>query len=989
MKKHYLVKTVILLVVFLTASTALALDFPGVVVKDQKTGQHKPLRMTELKIDINVVANLATTTMTMNFYNDLDRILEGTLYFPLGEGQTVSRFAMDVNGKLREGVVVEKAKGRQVFEKIVRQQIDPGLLEWTKGNSFKSRIYPIPAKGNKKIVIAYEQELTDAGNGFLYALPLQFKDRVDLFEVRAEVFKQDVKPDLSNSELENFSFKKWRESYIAETKLKNYLPDQQIAFVLPKEKNRQRIFIEADNKENYFYINIDPVIKEAGKKLPDNICLVWDVSGSAASKDIEKELSVLEGYFKKIRKISVKVVLLRNSVEDGPKFVIKKGKIQKLADYLKNLDYDGGTQLGALDLNRYTCDEFILSTDGLSNFVESEIKLSNTPVVILSSSQQADHSYLKYAAQSTCGEYLNLSTVSSREAVKALLSQPYSFINASYNNGSISETYPSVSEPVYRDFSIAGKLLKNKAEITMNFGFGSKVKYSKKIILDKNEHKTDSKLIKRIWAQKKIAELDMMYEKNEQKLTALGKEFSIVTRNTSLIILDRIEDYVTNRIVPPEELRDQYFSLLEQQGKRDAVSEKNHIDDVVRKFKAQQEWWNREFDPDKCQPIKTVKAEGNGGELAADEEDTITLTDAVSEPVLTEEASGMIDFNGLDLEVNVMPQEAPAPMARENISRMATRTGKKAMGPGITPAGAITLAKWDPKTPYLEKIRKSKKSEWYNTYLDQKKEYANSSAFYLDMADFFIEKKMPDYALRILSNIAEMELENHQLLRILGHRLIQLGYYKEAIYVFKEVLKIREEEPQSYRDLGLAYSKDKQFQKAIDMLYDVVRKRWDSRFPEIELIALHEMNAIIATCDEQLNLRVIDERLLVNLPVDIRVVLDWDADNTDMDLWIIDPKKEKCYYSHPKTCIGGYMSRDFTGGYGPEEFMLKNAMPGKYVIKVNYYGNRQQVLAGATTIQVLLTTGFGTENKKNKAITMRLKDQKEIVDVGEFEFKAQ
>ena len=29
------------------------------------------------------VANLAVTTMTMNFHNDLDRVLEGRLNFPL------------------------------------------------------------------------------------------------------------------------------------------------------------------------------------------------------------------------------------------------------------------------------------------------------------------------------------------------------------------------------------------------------------------------------------------------------------------------------------------------------------------------------------------------------------------------------------------------------------------------------------------------------------------------------------------------------------------------------------------------------------------------------------------------------------------------------------------------------------------------------------------------------------------------------------------
>ena len=99
-------------------------------------------------------------------------------------------------------MVVEKAKGRQVFESIVRQGIDPGLLEWTKGNASRHASTQ-SSKGDKKIVIAYEQELKDAGKGFLYSLPLHFKAKVDRFHLRAEVFKQEVVPDLGSNELAN------------------------------------------------------------------------------------------------------------------------------------------------------------------------------------------------------------------------------------------------------------------------------------------------------------------------------------------------------------------------------------------------------------------------------------------------------------------------------------------------------------------------------------------------------------------------------------------------------------------------------------------------------------------------------------------------------------------------------------------------------------------------------------------------------------------
>ena len=94
--------------------------------------------------------------MNLIVANQSDRVLEGELEFPLEEGESVTGYAIDVNGKLRKGVVVEKDKGRQVFEAVVRQGIDPGLIEKTSGNNFKTRIYPIPAKGLRQIQVTVQ-----------------------------------------------------------------------------------------------------------------------------------------------------------------------------------------------------------------------------------------------------------------------------------------------------------------------------------------------------------------------------------------------------------------------------------------------------------------------------------------------------------------------------------------------------------------------------------------------------------------------------------------------------------------------------------------------------------------------------------------------------------------------------------------------------------------------------------------------------------------
>ena len=191
-------------------------------------GKSQPLMLSNLDIDVKIHGVIAETKMTMTFFNPHNRLLEGELYFPLPEGSTVSGYALDINGVMVDGVVVEKKKGRVVFEKIVRQGIDPGLVEWVKGNNFKTRIYPIPAKGSRTISVRYLSETNYRDRQSFFILPINFQRKVDRFSLRMEVVKSLLKPGIKKGGLANFSFTRWRDSYVAETKLKNHVLDNDL-----------------------------------------------------------------------------------------------------------------------------------------------------------------------------------------------------------------------------------------------------------------------------------------------------------------------------------------------------------------------------------------------------------------------------------------------------------------------------------------------------------------------------------------------------------------------------------------------------------------------------------------------------------------------------------------------------------------------------------------------------------------------------------------
>ena len=314
----------------------------------------------------------------------------------------------------------------------------------------------------------------------------------------------------------------------------------------------------------------------------------------------------------------------------------------------------------------------------------------------------------------------------------------------------------------------------------------------------------------------------------------------------------------------------------------------------------------------------------------------------------------------------------------------ADRAAEPTAVPTATPAARTAIQAWTPSAPYLDDLRKAAKGKAYETYLTLRKTFGDAPGFYMDCADFFAtELKDKATAVTVLSNLAELELENRQVLRILGYKLRFFGELESAEQIFRKVLAMAKEEPQSYRDLALVLDELGKFQEAIDLLFVVVNNKFNSRFPEIENIALNEINRIAERAKRQnVAIKEIPEEFRHLIDVDIRVVINWDTDMTDMDLWVTDPFKEKCMYSHRFTATGGRNSPDFTQGYGPEEFMIRNAKKGDYVIETDYYGSHSQKVIGPVTLYAEVFTNYGRPDETHQTLSFRLGSRKEVVKVG-------
>lgn len=941
----------------------------------------EPLAVTQLKVEALVYGFLAETRLTLTFYNPHNRVLEGDLNFPLPEGAFVSGYALDVNGVMVDGVAVDKEKGRVTFEKEVRKGVDPGLMEWTKGNNFRTRVYPIPAKGTRTVMVRYLSETVTVGERTTYLLPMKYQAPVKAFSLRVEVAKAAAEPRVVKGRVGSMQFAPWRESFVAEASLENAVLAEDLEIELPRAQTKRVQVQKGSDGNTYFCVSdVPPVPKAAGgaPRHPKRVGIFWDASGSREGSH-ERELGLLKAYFAAHAEapVTVDLVCFRNEAEGVKTFTVEKGVADALLAALRETVYDGGTRTGALapfpESRRPDC--YLLFSDGLSNFGKSEPPAFNAPVYALTEDARADHAFLRQLTLKTGGDYFNLKQVSDADAVRGIGSETFGFLRAEVSGGGITEPFPQGVTPVHGRFLLVGRLSTPSATVVLCFGAGGRVTRRETVDLSAAEA-SEGDLLMTFWAQRKVAELSVAAKQNARLIAETGKRYGLVTPETSLIVLERLEQYVEHGIAPPKslpEMRQEFERLVEQKNQAGEREREEKINHILALWKARVAWWETEF---KVPENFRYTDDGKGI------------------------AGGAPDRSGA--QPSAMPPAAPAlampsPAPREAEERIEVASAdadagmdqlaKKDKGMAAGPAGpAIAVAPWDPDTPYLKVLKAARPEAAYTAYLAERKKYRQSPAFFLDCAEFFFRAKQADLAVRVLSNVAELDLENAALLRVMAHRLAQADLLDVAADAFEEVLRIRPEEPQSWRDLGLVLGRLKQYPRAMELLNHVVMNRWD-RFDEIEVIALMELNAMIPKAKAAgVDTIPLDGRLVKLLDVDVRIVLTWDADLTDMDLWVTEPSGEKAMYSNNRTRIGGLVSRDFTQGYGPEEYCLRKARHGTYVIEANYYGNRAQTLQGAVTLQVDVYTDYGRPTEKRKSLTLRLEQAKETLKVGEVEF---
>ena len=935
-------------------------------------GAEREVQLEHAQLHSRVAAGLGETRIELVFRNPNNRVLEGNLEFPLADGQQVSAFALDIDGALRDAVPVPKDQGRQVFEAIERRGVDPGLLEQTAGNQFRLRIYPIPAHGTRRVALTVREALPLDAKGLRWNLPMQFAHGAQQVGVQLDAVGIGVPVKRGTSPLElTLAGAAWQARWQGRG---DQLPAQ-LGWTLPLPRGIsgvQGLF----NGERYFMLQVPVAAQPRARALPRRIGLVWDASGSGRQRDTAAELAVLDRYFQAVGQAQVQLTVLRDRAEPTRRFSVQGGNWSGLRRELAALVYDGGSALNDWAASA-DVDETLVVSDGIGNFgarTRPALQPGQPLYALSGAGARTDAAHLRYWVEGSGGQVLVLSGADDVASVAERLLREVPARIEPQGHG-VADLLLDDAQAGQGWVRVMGRITTQPASLRLRLPDANGALTEQTMDL-KGLPDAEGGMAAHAWASLQLQRLQSDRTVPMSTTQAFALKFGLVSADTSLLVLETLEDYLRYGIRPPAPLQAEYDARHALQIRDEAEQRRQRLDAIARQFAEREQWWNRDWLKGE-RPAAETRAKRAGARSEAQAEERVAFAPAAASPAAPPPPAPLM--------------QAEAALANDSttldrIQLTGARMSDEAEAqPANTGQLRITLGAWQPDSRYARQLRAAAPAQVYALYLKERDEHANSSAFYLDVADILLERGQRELAIRVLSNLAEMQLENRHVLRVLGYRLMQAKAPELAVPVFRQVLAMGEEEPQSFRDLGLALEAAGQAQAAVDALNEVVVRPWDSRFDGISLIALDELNTLASR--SKVDLGKVDPRLRRAMPLDLRVVLGWDSDNSDMDLWVTDPNGERAYYGNRLTYQGGQMSRDFTGGYGPEQFSLRQAKPGVYKVEANYFGSREQLVTGATTLMLRLTTKWGSGRQQDQYVTMRLKDDSETVLVGEFEVR--
>lgn len=565
---------------------------PQMWIKDDQG--RVPLRIDSVQTEIAISGELAETTLTLRFRNETDRMQEGEFVMPLPAGATVSSFALEVNGKLRDGVAVEKQQARHAYETIKRQMIDPGLVEREANNTYRTKVFPIPAQGTKQVRISYIERLQLHQKQLRYQLPVNYPGEIDHFSCTIR-HAQNSPPAIQSEQLK-FTPKRPGEHHaeLKQQQLRGHITitsHQSPYHHLIAEPTTPRSSLRQDR---FFHLSLVPPVEaiEKPRTPARHLNIIWDASNSGRNRNHQAELNLLELYFQQLPNDTptrVSLQILRNRLVNAGEFEIRGQQWTPLRKTLENIFYDGSSGYHSIRDNQHRADLTLFFTDARSQQEAKRLHMHRDQCTVIF--HHGDQRWFAPLTRPHFGASIHLAQSTPQQALRHLTHTRFRIDEISLQSASLLPC----SGIINNRYSVVGSFQQSpKHPIVVTYRNANGENLQQRISTSRIQLTPTRKLIQRYWAQQKLLQLEQE-GRPAQQIIRHCRSHGLVSDYTSLIVLERFQDYLTFDIPPPEPKLRQRWQKLKARQKNEKHSPDSYATRLSQAWAQRLAWYNRRF----------------------------------------------------------------------------------------------------------------------------------------------------------------------------------------------------------------------------------------------------------------------------------------------------------------------------------------------------------------------------------------------------------
>lgn len=887
------------------------------------------LSFSEMKIDVLAHGLTADVTMEVRIANHTDRQMEGRFSLALPQDAVVTGYALDIEGRMIDGVLMDQPKAKAVYQEQVRGRIDPGLAEVTSGNKFSTSVYPVMPRSSRTIRVNFSAPM-DRVEGL--KLALKTAASVGDFALSGK-WGDGSKADLY------FGAADSRNEKLSEVALNGSVN------LKPKTANDNMLASRHSNGRTYFQLSgkseQSPVIRSG-----DAVRIYWDKSLSRRDDLLAEEIALASRLVESTRPRSIELV----TFSAGNNASHQVAGSSDLAAKLQAVTYRGGTSLRGLDkASTSKADSCLLFSDGEMTIDVASNFAPGCRLVVISSAEDANRSRLGRIAREAGGNLVTLTKDNGAAAASMILQGKglAPIIRDSSDRPIAARTFTSgdggwlAIGPMPQDGTVNADG-RNFRAATANA----------------------SNAAGALWAAERVAALaDNPLDREEMKELALAH--SVASPTMAFLVLESPQQYVDADIKPPAGYSSQwmkeYDEVLANHQTQTIAAKEERMAFVLNQWAQRKQWWGKTFDGKYQKPERESYN-------SDDSCDTCIVSSAPVPEVVPPPPP---------------PVAAPAPAAEmAAASADASVEAVVVTGATVDSRGGTAETKTDIQNtlsdrPYLTALDKASTDNRFVTLAEQEREHGTVPAFYFDTAEWFRLKGDKETSLQLLQSAVELPMADDETRQIIAFRLQRDGDLDSAIALLERIAVTSDYRPQPKRQLALALAERGKrlgaagrvdLERAFQLLTEVALEPANNRYDGMEVIALMEANALIPHIEKAGGKWSLDQRLTGMLDTDARIVIEWTSDAADLDLHVIEPSTEEVYYSHPLSAAGGLLSNDMTQGYGPEEYAIRRARNGQYKVTVHGYSPDRLNPNGKGRVMVRLIHNFARANQREELI---------------------